>query len=497
MTLTELKAQLAVLSKANPDRPTYMAKAKALVNGSDIIGEDGQPIEVDLIELSTDTANDNPEPPDEVEAAKAKAKADEDLNLRVAKAVKDTLTDINKIVTRKVSIVMGDEPVDRMDEGGVPMHVKCVGGLRTKRLLAAKSANGETLHKTYDYKATAYRFGTWAAACMGHDWALKRCKQLGVLVVKGHTEGSNSAGGYLVPEEFGDMMIDLREAYGVFRQRARILPMASDVRTDRRRKGGLTAYFVDEASAITGSTKAWDQVSLTAKKLAAVALVSNELNEDGIINFGDDLISEMAYAFALKEDQCGFIGDGTSTYAGIVGVQTKINDGNHDASIYTAASGNTSFGTLDLVDFNGVQGLLPEFAETPNTAWYVSKKGWANSMQRLKYAAGGNTLGDVGGPSGREFLGYPVVVSQVLFSTLTASVSTIHCLFGDLSLAARLGDRSTMEVTFSDQGTIDGVNLYETDQIAVRGKERFDINVHDLGDDTDAGPIVALKTPAS
>jgi hypothetical protein len=54
-----------------------------------------------------------------------------------------------------------------------------------------------------------------------------------------------------------------------------------------------------------------------------------------------------------------------------------------------------------------------------------------------------------------------------------------------------------MEVTFSDQGTIDGVNLYETDQIAVRGKERFDINVHDLGDDTDAGPIVALKTPAS
>jgi hypothetical protein len=43
-----------------------------------------------------------------------------------------------------------------------------------------------------------------------------------------------------------------------------------------------------------------------------------------VINMGDDLAGEIAYAFALKEDQCGFIGDGTSTYGGMQGVCTKI-----------------------------------------------------------------------------------------------------------------------------------------------------------------------------
>jgi HK97 family phage major capsid protein len=33
---------------------------------------------------------------------------------------------------------------------------------------------------------------------------------------------------------------------------------------------------------------------------------------------------------------------------------------------------------------------------------------------------------------------------------------------------------------------------FETDEIGIRGTERFDINVHDIGDTTNAGPIVAL-----
>ena len=32
----------------------------------------------------------------------------------------------------------------------------------------------------------------------------------------------------------------------------------------------------------------------------------------------------------------------------------------------------------------------------------------------------------------------------------------------------------------------------DLDQLGVQGTERFDINVHDLGDTSDAGPIVGL-----
>jgi hypothetical protein len=35
--------------------------------------------------------------------------------------------------------------------------------------------------------------------------------------------------------------------------------------------------------------------------------------------------------------------------------------------------------------------------------------------------------------------------------------------------------------------------LCDNDQIGIIGTERFDINVHDLGDTTTPGPLVALK----
>jgi HK97 family phage major capsid protein len=52
--------------------------------------------------------------------------------------------------------------------------------------------------------------------------------------------------------------------------------------------------------------------------------VSNELNEDAFVNLADDVAGEIAYAFAKKEDECGFVGDGTSTYGGIEGVASKL-----------------------------------------------------------------------------------------------------------------------------------------------------------------------------
>ena len=101
--------------------------------------------------------------------------------------------------------------------------------------------------------------------------------------------------------------------------------MASDTRTDPRRVGGLLPYFVGESTAGTQSTKNWNQVRLTAKKLMVLTKFSNELNEDSILNVADDLSSEIAYAFAFKEDDCGFNGDATqSTYGGIVGARKAL-----------------------------------------------------------------------------------------------------------------------------------------------------------------------------
>jgi HK97 family phage major capsid protein len=58
--------------------------------------------------------------------------------------------------------------------------------------------------------------------------------------------------------------------------------------------------------------------------------------------------------------------------------------------------------------------------------------------------------------------------------------------FGDLSLAATMGERRGVTVKTTQD------RYLEFDQIGIRGTERFDINVHDLGNSNIAGPIVGL-----
>lgn len=303
-------------------------------------------------------------------------------------------------------------------------------------------------------------------------------------------ENQNQLGGVLVPDEVEQTVIDLREQYGIARRECMVTPMAGDTKYVPRRTGGLTAYFVDEnpTSAITDSDKNWNSVRLVARTLATLTKYSMQLSDDSIISIGDDLTNEIAYAFARKEDDCLFLGDGTSTYGGIVGIKSGIAAG----SKYTAISGNTAFSTLDRDDFEGMVGMLPTFAEA-NAKWYVSKAGWAASMLRLIDAAGGNTWRDLAdGKRELSYLGYPVVICQNLNATLTAQTSTDGLVyFGDMRQSATLGNRRGVSVFPSEH------RYMEFNQIGIRGMERFDINFHERGTASASGSMIMLSTPGS
>jgi len=344
-----------------------------------------------------------------------------------------------------------------------------------------------------DAEERAYRFGQWCLAANGNQRSANWCAENG-LELRAHTEGVNASGGFAVPEEFDNDLIDLRERFGVFRRNARVVPMMSDTKTRRRRTGGLTAYFTGEADAGTESTKSWDVVNLTAKKLMVLATYTNELNEDAVLNIGDDLAGEIAYAFSSKEDDCGFNGDGTSTYGGIQGVLSMINGVSGGAAgLKSATSGShTDWGAITLDDMVQLVATLPEYAESNDVKWYCSKPFFAEVMQGLAYAAGGNTTENIQGRVSKTFLGYPVEVSQKL--PKADGTAEIVCFFGDLRLAADFGDRRQNAIAFSEDAMVGGVSVFETDEIAIRGTTRFDINVHDVGDSSDAGPIVALQT---
>lgn len=343
-------------------------------------------------------------------------------------------------------------------------------------------------------KEAAYRSGRFIRAVLFGDHNSREwCENHGMPLIRGAMEtGSNTLGGFLVPQEFSQAVIDLRESYGVLRQNIRVTPMGSDAMSIPKRLTGVTAYAVGDNQEITASDKTWEGVELIAKKWGALVKYSSELAEDAFISMADDLASEIAYAFAKIEDQSAFIGDGTSTYHGVTGITPKANDGNHAAALYTAASGNTAFSTLDNADFEGMMGKLPQYAAA-NAKWYISRVGYYQSMQRLMDAAGGVTMTELSnGIRVPMYLGYPVVFNQIMNVTTGAQASTAGlAIFGDLSLAVAMGERRGFSVAVSTD------RYFELDQLAIKGTERVAINVHSIGDGSTTGPLVVLKTPAS
>lgn len=349
-----------------------------------------------------------------------------------------------------------------------------------------ETVNGKAPHER------AYDFGIRMFAGLGNEYAIRRCQERGI-EYRGQIEGVNSLGGFLVPSQTDPDMIKLVLSYGVFGRYARRVAMASDSIHRNALGTEVDLYPVGEAQAGTGSQSTFDQTTLTAKDWMGLAAISKQVNDDSIISMADELAEQFARAKARRQDQAGFIGDGTSTYHGIRGVRTKLtSDGT--AGIVTAASGtHTNWAGITLANFSGVIGKLPDFEGGLQPVWFTSKPFWSTVMEPLALAAGGNTVQNIlNGTPMKMFLGYPVETTEVM--PKTAASAEVVCLFGDLRRAADLGIRNADTFEASMDATIAGVSMFETNQIGIRYTTRFGINVHNVGDSTNAGPVVGLKT---
>jgi len=335
--------------------------------------------------------------------------------------------------------------------------------------------------------ADAYRAGAWV---LGHvfgnpDWR-QWCADHGVRALNG---SSNVAGAILVPDPMQNAIIWNMNERGVFARYAQRVNMSSDTLLVPKSTGEVTIYAVSEdmASDVTASEPTFGSVEVIAKTWGALTRVSRNLADDAVIGIAEHVAQKIGYAEADKSDECGFNGTGASTYHGIQGITSIIAAG----SVYTALTGNTAFGTLDLVDLEGMVGQLPGWANQ-DPAWYISRAGFFASMQRLMDAAGGNTVDNLQrGPSGLQFLGYPVRFTEVLNKTLSTQTSTIIALFGSLKQMSVLGTRKDMSIqTLTEK--------YATqNQIGILGFSRWGITNHEIGTASVAGAMIALKTPGS
>jgi HK97 family phage major capsid protein len=393
-------------------------------------------------------------------------------------------------ILQSVSSGMSEEDLRKASATDPESLFKATKKLAAKGLAPFLSA---VLGSPAEAREVALGLGHFAIACMttpnsAIGASRKWCEKNGInFQGAGQVGNINEDGGYLVPEEYESAIIVLREVYGVFRRYAQIVPMARDTKVEPRRTGGVTAYFGSEGGAMTDSKLAWDMVSLTARKLYALVYSSTELDEDATVSLGDQIAGEIAYAFAYKEDICGFNGDGTNaTYGGITGVRQRLLDQwttSGGAGLILGA-GN-AYSELTLLNFQQVQGALPIYAER-NAKWFCSKVFWSTVLMKLALAAGGVPAAEIMMGGTKKFLGDEVVISQVM-PTAEAN-SQVPIAYGSLDMAAMLGNRRGVTIDESAH------YRFANDQLAYRGTQRFDINVHSVvtPGTSEAGPIVGL-----
>lgn len=354
------------------------------------------------------------------------------------------------------------------------------------RIAPLRAFKGERAHRE------AYDCGMWLRAMLARErnrvdeQAEARIASRGWDVVRNTaTEGTPEAGGYLVPAPLSNAIIDIRAIAGISRQVARVLPMTSDTLGVPKKVAGTTVYYVGEAQAITPSDQTWAQLELRAKKRAILSYVSQELSDDAIINVMDDLASQMGTDFAVKEDAEFINGDGTSTYGGEVGLLSAALAG----TVSTAATGHDTWAELDMADLAAAMGLLPSRFRQYSPVWIMSPSFFHGTILRILAAGGGNniqTLTDGAGVNRPMFMGYPVYFTDQLPST--TGVATAYAIFGAISQAAIIGDRTGVRIAQSMHAG------FENDVLAIRATTRYDILVHEPGTASAAGAYVVLKT---
>lgn len=126
--------------------------------------------------------------------------------------------------------------------------------------------------------------------------------------------GVGAAGGYLVPEIQAQEVIELlRKASAVRRLGPTLVPMPHGTLLMAKLTGGAQAEYLGENTAITPSVPSFGQVRLTARKLAALVPISNDLIRysapaaDQVVR--DDLVT----ALAEREDLAFLYGNPTGT----------------------------------------------------------------------------------------------------------------------------------------------------------------------------------------
>lgn len=250
-------------------------------------------------------------------------------------------------------------------------------------------------------------------------WNAMRRKQMTPEMVNALQIGTDSEGGYLVPDEYEKTLVEALEEENIFRKLAHVISTSSGDRKIPVVASKGSASWVDEEGTIPDSDDAFNQVSIGAYKLGTLIKVSNELLNDSVFNLESYISKEFARRIGSKEEDAFFNGNGTGKPVGIF-------NATGGAEVGVTAASATAITADEIIDL--FYSLKAPYRK--NAVWILNDA-TIKAIRKLK-DNNGNYLWQPSLTAGTPdtILGRPVYTSSYV-PTIAAGAKTIA--FGDFS----------------------------------------------------------------
>ncbi|MHA6692049.1 phage major capsid protein [Devosia sp. A449] len=247
--------------------------------------------------------------------------------------------------------------------------------------------------------------------------------------VKGLTVSTDSAGGYLVPDQFLTELDKNLVLYSPIRSVARVAPASAGEIILPKRTGTLTGAWVGETTARAATQPTYGQQTFVMHEIACYVDVSNRLLEDSAFNVEGELAHDFGEEFGRIESAAFVGGDGTGKPTGML-LNTDVED-LETAGVNIAAD--------DLIDL--FHGLASFYAA--NGTWAMNRQ-TLGKIRKLK-DVDGNYLWQAGLVAGNPgtILGRPVVEFPDMPD---AAAGEIPVAFGDFHQGFRIFDRTAVSI---------------------------------------------------
>ena len=130
--------------------------------------------------------------------------------------------------------------------------------------------------------------------------------------------GTDSEGGFLVPDEFENKLIDKLGDENIIRSLATVIKSSSGDKKIPVVAGHGEAVWTDEEAAFTESDDSFGMITLGAHKLTSIIKVSEELLNDAAFDIEGYISNEFVRRMAAAEENAFINGDGTGRPTGII-----------------------------------------------------------------------------------------------------------------------------------------------------------------------------------